>query len=403
MLLILTVGTGTTGPFSNVQQGIVNTIDQSGPRRFWLVPSASESSLTGADLIREAVSQPGAFMPFSDQAPYALIRNPDNLEDCRDTVDQVLAKARAVALPDEALVVNPTSGTKQMSVGATLAALQNRAHRLDFITGQRDQGIVITGQERINSLDTGKFLSEQAISEARALLRSGAFSGAALILQQWEDRSTPARLLYHSARCLTAWQRLHYQQARQIAADNSVPTLQPLRQPLTALAQAPELSPLVIHDVLDSAACLLQWEYPEEALARLYRAAELLAKTILSQQHGLQPPYALDDLLHLIPKQANRFRALARDGQVHIGQHQAWDLLDFMEDPTAQLYNSSRKLRRALESRNRTLFGHGIATVDATDVETTLCQLKELTQTAFPPTIPPLSRLKFIQAVTRSD
>jgi len=43
-LLILTVGTGTAGKHSDVAQGLANTIRQVRPRKFWLIPSASEKS-----------------------------------------------------------------------------------------------------------------------------------------------------------------------------------------------------------------------------------------------------------------------------------------------------------------------------------------------------------------------
>lgn len=52
-LLILTVGTGTAGKpacaghadrHSDVAQGLASTIRQVRPRKFWLVPSASEES-----------------------------------------------------------------------------------------------------------------------------------------------------------------------------------------------------------------------------------------------------------------------------------------------------------------------------------------------------------------------
>jgi hypothetical protein len=55
-LLILTVGSGTAAKHSDVAQGLTNTICQVRPRKFWLVPSASEKSTPLADLIRETVA-----------------------------------------------------------------------------------------------------------------------------------------------------------------------------------------------------------------------------------------------------------------------------------------------------------------------------------------------------------
>ena len=49
-LLILTVGTGTAGKRSEVAQGLVNTIRQVPPRKFWLVPSTSRLTRPTHDL-----------------------------------------------------------------------------------------------------------------------------------------------------------------------------------------------------------------------------------------------------------------------------------------------------------------------------------------------------------------
>jgi len=64
-VLILTVGTGTAGKHSDVAQGLANTIRQVRPRKFWLVPSASDKSTPVADLIRETVAGLGSFAQWS--------------------------------------------------------------------------------------------------------------------------------------------------------------------------------------------------------------------------------------------------------------------------------------------------------------------------------------------------
>src|ERR1017187_9279470 len=118
-LLILTVGTGTAGKHSDVASGLARTIDLCAPRLFWLVPSASEKSRPVADLIRESIGCPGAFRPWSTEEPYHTIADPDDIHQCRAVLREVIAEARKQLKPGERLIVNPTSGTKQMSAGAT--------------------------------------------------------------------------------------------------------------------------------------------------------------------------------------------------------------------------------------------------------------------------------------------
>ncbi len=75
-LFIFTVGTGTAGKHSNVASGLANTIRQVRPRKFWLVPSASENSTPVADLVREDVAALGSFAAWSESAPYHAIHDP---------------------------------------------------------------------------------------------------------------------------------------------------------------------------------------------------------------------------------------------------------------------------------------------------------------------------------------
>jgi len=93
-LLILTVGTGTAGKHSDVAQGLANTIRQVRPRKFWLVPSASEKSTPVADLIRETVAELKSFAPWSESAPYHAIPNHDDIHECRRLVREVIAAAK---------------------------------------------------------------------------------------------------------------------------------------------------------------------------------------------------------------------------------------------------------------------------------------------------------------------
>jgi hypothetical protein len=122
-LLILTVGTGTTGRHSNLAQGLVNTLDQLRPRLFWLVPSASPDSTTLAEIVRDGSPAGCTFQPWSPTQLFRWIEQHDDLFVCRAALREVIHTARQQLRQGERLIVNPTSGTKQMSVAAALAAL----------------------------------------------------------------------------------------------------------------------------------------------------------------------------------------------------------------------------------------------------------------------------------------
>jgi CRISPR-associated protein, Cas02710 family len=365
-LLILTVGTGTAGIHSNLAQGLINTLSKVQPRLFWLVPSAHPDSTGIADLVRESVPAGSCFRPWNASTLYCSIGEPDDLFVCRSALRQVIGCARKFLGKGERLLVNPTSGTKQMSVAATLAALDEEIGEIIFTVGERHEGVVRTGTERVVSFSTEQFFLERTLSEAERLFQAGAYHGAALLLEQYGQ---VARDAHDLAACLREWQRLNYKEARQIAAGSSAPTLVKLRHHLTQLAQSPEESLLVLADLISSADDLLHWGGHEEALARYYRAAELAAKLRLTEKHHLSKPYQLADLRDAAPSMQGSFEANARDGVCYLGLRRAMQILQALDDRFAHDYFADEKLGELLELRNKTVVGHGALAVSLDSVK----------------------------------
>ena len=380
-LLILTVGTGTAGKHSDVAQGLVNTIRQVRPRKFWLVPSASEKSIPVADLIRETVAGLDSFAPWSESAAYHAISNHDDIHECRRFVREVIAAAKRELRPEERLVVNPTSGTKQMSAGATLAALDEEVDQIDFTSGERVDGVVKTGTEVVQSFDLRGFLFQRDLRTADELFRHGAFFAAARVLKGYVQ--TEASRARETALCLHEWQRMNYAKAASHAAKFS----EELRTHLKNLADAGEFSVTVLGDLLAGADELLRWGDCEEALARYYRGAEQTAKVRLADPHSLRPPYRLEALLNFLPagcRLASDLRSSARNGTVLLTAQRAWDTLATAQDPMADAYFADQKLQAGLQLPNESTYGHGNEPVDAARAQAVADRLRNLLREQMP-------------------
>lgn len=378
-LLILTVGTGTESRRGNLAAGLVQTLNLVRPRRFWLIPSSSPDSTGIADLIRESAPPGVAFHPWTDESLYGTVENPDALEECRSVVRAVIRAARKELRKGEILVVNPTSGTKQMSAGATIAALDEGVARVDFTVGQREGGIVISGSEVIESFDASRFFADRALAEARALFAAGAHGAAARLLQDHLESGHPDIETAHAvARCACEWQRLRYSAARQIACHSESAVLAPLRRGLDRLRDGEPLACLA--DLLESARRCLVWAEPEEALARAYRAAELMAKIRLAAEHRLREPYSLRDFQNALPSRAAKFSALAQNGELHLGLVRLYETLDALGDRLGRDFFAG-ELQKLLGLRNETLFGHGSTSVSEEAVRPSLDALVHLAQT----------------------
>lgn len=382
-LLILTVGTGTTGKHSNLAQGLVNTLHQLRPRLFWLVPSASPDSTTLAEIVRDGAPAGCAFQPWSSTQPFRQIEQHDDLFVCRTALREVIHTARQQRAQGERLIVNPTSGTKQMSVAATLAALDEEIGEIVFTVGERADGVVKTGTERMASFSTEVFFAERALREAVRLFDAGAFDGAAHLLEPHQCLADAVQAR-DVALCMHHWQRLDFKEARRVAARSSAPALAAVRSRLDALARSSELSLSVLAELLHSAAELRRWGAHEDSLARGYRALELAAKIRLAQEHGIQPPYALETLCDAAPSLEKQLRALARGGQCSLGLLRSFEVLDALGDALARDFFDNRRLRDLLSLRNETIAGHGTENVAPAQSEEASRHLDTLLARHFP-------------------
>lgn len=380
-LLILTVGTGTKGDHSNLAQGLVNTLHQLRPRKFWLVPSASPDSIALAEIVRDGAPAGSVFQSWIPTQPFLQIEHHDDLFVCRTALREVIHTAREQLRQDERLIVNPTSGTKQMSVAATLAALDEGIGEIVFTVGERADGVVKTGTERMAPFSTRQFFLERDLRLAGEMFDAGAFYAASKILKPYkESEAIRAR---ETTLCLHEWQRMNYAKAAGHAAKFS----EDLRVHLKNLTAADEFSVTVLGDLLAGADELLRWGDCEEALARYYRGAEQAAKVRLADAHAIRPPYNLDSLLNLLPAScplAKEVRSRARNGRVLLGNDLAWRILEEARDPLADAYFVDGQLQRSLQRRNESMYGHGHEPVNSAAVQAVADGLRHLLRDHLP-------------------
>ena len=380
-LLILTVGTGTTGPQSNLAQGLVNTLEQLRPRLFWLVPSASPDSTTLAEIVRDDAPAGCAFQPWSSSQPFRQIAQHDDLFVCRAALREVIHTARQQLRPGERLLVNPTSGTKQMSVAATLAALDEEIGEIVFTVGERADGVVKTGTERMATFSTRQFFLERDFRLAEGLFTAGAFFAAARVLKPCSEPE--ARQAREKALCLHEWQRLNHAKAACHAAKFS----EELRAHLKNLADADEFSVSRLGDLLSSADELARCGDHEEALARYYRGAELAAKVRLAEGFNVRPPYRRQDLLAIISRAENPglFRELdAGRDEIYLTLRRSWETLAAAGDQMGRAFLADRTLQTALQRRNEGLYGHGQTSADTVQTQAVAVPLRNLLREHLP-------------------
>jgi CRISPR-associated protein (TIGR02710 family) len=120
----------------------------------------------------------------------------------------------------------------------------------------------------------------------------------------------------------------------------------------------------------------------DDAVARLYRAAELIAQIALAPL-GIHTSNLLekdipDDVRSLFPEFSRSQRA------VSVGLDKSYRLLEALGDERAKLYLSNKKLRNLLKARNESVLAHGTTPVGKPTYQALRAEIGSLAQTFVP-------------------
>ncbi len=358
---LLTVGTGTAGASSFVSSGIAAAILHDRPTAAFLAPSSDPASVAVAELVSEECRKTGCDVvrppPTCEDFRF---RNPDDIDGCHEDASRFLDVLRS-AYPDARLIVNPTSGTKQMTAAATIAALDMGIDELRFITGPRQDGVVMTGQESVTRFYTRSFMAMRSRKTVLDLMNAGAYAQAADLAA---DHLPELADIHRQARLYKVWNRLDYRSAMMVAQESNDSVSRHARRVLGRLVCHNTVSIERVADLAAAALRSAKMHLPEEGVARMYRMLEALGKFRLAHAHHTsegENGYNLDDMCRLLPPQrSGELRRQSRNGNtVWLGLRQLYDILDTLGDALADDMNRCQAARDLMAMRNNSIYGHG--------------------------------------------
>jgi len=307
----------------------------------------------------------------ADSYQIVEVEDPDDPEGIFATCHRVLCEL-AQRFPEAHYVADYTGGSKSMSVGLSLAAL-GCGWDLSLVRGQRPDLVkVANGTEMAGLVNAWNIRVRQQMEEARRLFNSYAYASASALLGnliRQHPVSPPLdrtlRLWVAYSRGFDAWDRFDHAGAAQILSalpGEGIPW--PFLKALVGQTHATGYEPVM--DLIRNAERRAARGRYDDAVARLYRAIELLAQTRLRQR---EPPIDSANLdvevlpAHLRPKYEWKRASGIEQGwgtQVKLGLFQDYCLLAELDDPLGRLFDSvGNRLREALKKRNHSILAHG--------------------------------------------
>lgn len=365
--LIITVGTGTR-PEVSIVRPLVKTIRDSRPD--FLVFLVTENSQKIGEEIRTQLKWPDEIQMT------VLLKDFDDFQAVFREANQVFRELQARGYAPEEIQVDFTSGTKAMSSGAVSAGIFHQCQSLKYITGERSHGVVVNGTEKFLTVNPAAVYARHDLRLAQELILRLRFATAEEILTDLNpDLLDPKEQVMRQnlrlvAQAYRAWDIFNHREARFRFGKVSWETLGPFSfQPSdNALSLLDNLSgdkgkprsDALLLDLYNNARRRGQEGKYDDAVARLYRVAELFAQQLLSQ-----PPFDIDsgdvDVDRVPASLRDRLEKNRddTDGKIKIGLHLDYLLLAELGHPVGQAFLENASLRGRLGERNQSILAHG--------------------------------------------
>ena len=365
-LMILTIGTG-----KGVENGIAKSITVNNPERivFIATPQSQEMLPKIEDALKCLYHRT---LPSFDIKPLSQEMVVDSAyRAAREAIDSALQAGYAL----EEIVLDFTSGTKAMSVGAAAAALLAECYNMVYIGGyERDaQGRVITGTEIVMSFTPNRVFGDYKKQLALRMFDAYQFDAGLSILQEARQRGerddlTQLDVLF---RAYERWDKFDHAAALRHLEHPDLP--RDLRKRIggnrgfvsrivKAASESSAIAPELLADLLANARRRMEEGKDDDAVARLYRLTEMIAQYRLQHKGIITSNVSIDALPEAIRPQYEVLRG--ESGKIKLGLTQAFRLLGELGDEAfLPQYAQYEALRGLLKQRNDSILAHGITPV----------------------------------------
>jgi CRISPR-associated protein (TIGR02710 family) len=354
---------------------------------------------------------------FQPDRDLVLIQEPDDLSECYQKAVSAIQSIQQ-EFPDSQVMADYTGGTKSMSVGLAMAALDYQvtvyvttAVRTNIIRVERGQ---LTGQAIVAPIVAQRTIEQflpivlqqynypAAIAQLRRLLSS-------MALPPTTRRQIQTLYTYCSG--LDAWDRFEHKEALELLESQmSNPEIRQLALFLKRVIHSrsqidPKFEPdngieghsyEIVQDLLLNAERRAIQERYDDAVGRLYRALELLAQIRLLKSYGIRTgDVDIQKLPEILQDEYEQKRSPLRK-KLQLALKENYELLSkFPEDPIGQLYQEkATKLLLGLEIRNNSLFAHGFKPITNNDYQEVHQEFFSFIQTAIDTVSPPRFKLQ---------
>lgn len=361
VVLVITIG-GSSEP-------IINAVNYLRPDLVFYICSAGEGERSSKTLLEKEI------IPKVEQIPYRVVslEDPDDFVSCFKTIVDVGQQIEN-EFPEAKVIANYTGGTKTMTAALAVASMLHFDWELQFNKGPRVDLVKVTGGDLpvpVNKWDVLVYWELRDIKDAITRFQYGeAQNLIKTIISRVSGRYQNELLrLYNLCRAFDAWDRFDhdtaYETLRPFAYEFSeyMAILGRLRRPY-AYEKVGDL-------VRNAERRAVQNRY-DDAIARFYRALELLAQIRVRQVLGIKNQHEERSFvipLEVLPKALRKkYENLVESNKLKLSLQMSYCLLADMNDKVGEVYvKQKQNFLDVLKLRNYSILAHGLKPITVED------------------------------------
>jgi CRISPR-associated protein (TIGR02710 family) len=391
-VMIISLGTGV-----GVENGIAKSIKANNPDKLFFL--ATEKSKSAIERIESASGKKLVY-----ETPL-IIENPEDVEGCWKITAQLVRSLVREGYCPEDICIDFTSGTKAMSSGCVLAGASFECGNLSYVGGgQRDiNGRVISGTERVIILTPNEFFIDQRRRMIRdffnlfqfdaciKLISDARTKSMAVEVQDELDRLEKLVLAYSfrdkfdHLKAASYFNQLHgkFDAQWQIDTNNSKEMVFKIAKQKEKFAASTEIkdkfSQEILADLLANAQRRAQEGKYDDAVARLYRAVEVISQMLLARRKIDTSGIMFEDLPAAWKEEYRESKE-----SIKLGQEKAFLLLESLGEDIGREFRENRNLRNYLSKRNSSILAHGLTPMTRQIYDELSKETKQFAFKAFP-------------------
>ena len=382
--LLMTVGTGIGGEVAteDLAHGILYSIDTSNPDI--VIFFGSELSKKTVESVKKQY-----YDKFGEEFDYFDFIHLEEIDDFK--VYFQAFKEKIQELDNHKIIIDYTSGTKTMTMSAAFASMLYRKN-LYFVGGERKDGVVIRGTEKIISQNLYPIYDDLMIAKIKELFNTNRFEAGKILIDDLVGGSNQKKIFQKLFEIYHFFDNANYKEAFALFDEDFLEEISEIWPELANQFLNNRISLNVIQKIdfesndkkyfkrdafkygsyrilaslLNNARRRSEEHKYDDAIARLYRSFELIAQIQLKIKYGLNSSNINIDSVKSRNISENFISKLenSRDeqsGTIKLALVKDYELLYELDDDLGKFFIKNKdEIMNCIIYRNKSILAHGL-------------------------------------------